>query len=282
MASAIHISNLTKKYGDLTALDQINLSIPEGEFFGMLGPNGAGKTTLIKTIVGLARISSGSIRVFGMDVQREYKRTKALIGLSPQEPNTDRYFTVRRVLQLQGGYYGLPRRERQQRAEALLEQFQLTDKADTQYWRLSGGMQKRVMVARALMTQPRILILDEPTAGVDVEQRHELWESLRGLNRDGTTIILTTHYIDEAEILCERVGIINFGKIISCAPPKQLIAEHCERYFKIQGEKRDTLNGMNVDDVEVMRGSLEEVFLKLTGRSIKTDERRGTDEAVEP
>lgn len=281
MATAIEISDLSKIYPQtskaetaLKALDHIHLNIREGEFFGLLGPNGAGKTTLIKTIVGLARITEGHIRVFGRDVEKEYKRTKALIGLSPQEPNTDRYFTVKRVLHLQGGYFGLPRQERERRTDEMLQRFGLSDKANTQYWRLSGGMQKRVMVARALMTQPRILILDEPTAGVDVEQRHELWDSLRGLNRDGTTIILTTHYMDEAEILCERVGIINFGRIVACAPPRDLIAQHCERYFRINGEKREQLEGFHVEDVEVNRGSLEEVFIKLTGRSLSQDEER--------
>jgi ABC-2 type transport system ATP-binding protein len=269
---AISITNVTKVYKKVQALNGITLQIREGEFFGLLGPNGAGKTTLIKTIVGLARATSGHIHVFGDDVKKDSVKTKAVIGFSPQEPNIDRYFTVRRTLEFQGGYFGFPRNERKQRAEELMEQFSLSDKADEEYWKLSGGMQKRVLVARSLMTYPRILILDEPTAGVDVEQRHELWSYLRGLNKDKTTIILTTHYIDEAETLCERVGIIDKGKIIEIGAPQELIRRHCERYFLVRGEKQGSLNGLGVDDLEVERGSLEQVFLKLTGKSIHADE----------
>ena len=242
---AISIDNVFKTYKKVQALKGVSLEIRKGEFFGLLGPNGAGKTTLIKTIVGLARATSGSARVFGMDVE------------------------------FQGGYYGLSRKERKERAQELMSQFGLTEKAEDEYWKLSGGLQKRVLVARSLMSRPKILILDEPTAGVDVEQRHELWAYLKGLNRDRTTIVMTTHYIDEAEELCERVGIIDFGKIIEIGPPHKLIERHCERYFKIRGEQQKTLNGFGVDEVEVHRGSLEEVFLKLTGKSIHTDETKG-------
>lgn len=272
--TAISLENVTKFYKSVGALKGLSLEIREGEFFGLLGPNGAGKTTLIKTIVGLARVTAGSVRIFGMDVLREHLQTKALIGLSPQEPNIDRYFTVRRTLEFQGGYYGQSRVDRRRRAEELMARFGLLEKAEAEYWKLSGGMQKRVLVARSLMTRPRILILDEPTAGVDVEQRHELWDYLRGLNRDGTTIVLTTHYIDEAEDLCERVGIIDFGRIIEIGSPKTLIDRHCDRYFEVKGERKGSLNGFGVDDVKVHQGSLEEVFLKLTGKSIHTDETR--------
>ncbi len=270
---AISLDKVVKSYRKVEALKGISLSVAEGEFFGLLGPNGAGKTTLIKTIVGLARITSGSVKVFGLDVRKDYLKTKAFIGLSPQEPNIDRYFTVRRSLEFQGGYYGLSRKERRRRADDLMERFSLSQKANDEYWKLSGGMQKRVLVARSLMADPKILILDEPTAGVDVEQRHELWTYLKGLNRDGTTIILTTHTIDEAEELCERVGIIDFGKILEEGSPQELIRRHCDRYFTVRGERRPALNGFDVDDVEVHRGSLEEVFLKLTGKSIHVDER---------
>jgi ABC-2 type transport system ATP-binding protein len=269
---AIVLDNVFKSYKRVNALKGVSFSISEGEFFGLLGPNGAGKTTLIKAIVGLAHVNAGRVLVFGRDVREEPLATKAVIGLSPQEPNIDRYFTVRRTLEFQGGYFGLSRKDRRCRANELLEQFGLTDKAEEEYWKLSGGMQKRVLVARSLMTSPRILILDEPTAGVDVEQRHELWEYLRGLNRNRTTIVLTTHYIDEAEALCDRVGVIDGGKIIEIGTPRDLIARHCERYFEVKGEKKDALAGFGVDDVEVHRGSLEEVFLKLTGKSIYVDE----------
>ncbi len=271
---AIEIRDLVKIYGSLEALKGVSLTIPEGEFFGLLGPNGAGKTTLIKTIVGLARRTRGLVQVYGMDVAAQPTETKALLGYSPQEPNIDRYFTVRRLLEYHGGYYGMGRSERRQRAAELMEQFALTDKARTENWRLSGGMQKRLLIARSLMTRPRILILDEPTAGVDVEQRHELWSFLRGLNHDGTTIILTSHYIDEAESLCERVGIIHYGEVVEIGSPKELIQKHCERYFLVQGQKQERLNGLTADEIEIHRGSLEQVFLKVTGQSIYTDERR--------
>ncbi|MBI3541099.1 MAG: ABC transporter ATP-binding protein [Deltaproteobacteria bacterium] len=272
LMAAISIQEVVKSYQRVQALQGISLEIREGEFFGLLGPNGAGKTTLIKSIVGLARPSAGAIQVFGKNVQREPIATKALIGLSPQEPNIDRYFSIRRTLEFQGGYYGLSRVARRQRASELMGQFHLTEKADEEYWKLSGGTQKRVLIARSLMSSPKILILDEPTAGVDVEQRHELWAYLQGLNKDGTTIILTTHYIDEAETLCERVGIIDSGRLIELGTPRELITKHCERYFRVQGEKKDKLNGFGVDDIEVNRGSLEQVFLKLAGKSIYTDE----------
>jgi len=270
--NAVSIDNVFKSYKRVDALNGVSLAVPEGEFFGLLGPNGAGKTTLIKAIVGLARLNRGTVSVFGRNVHAEPLATKAVIGLSPQEPNIDRYFTVRKTLEFQGGFFGLERKERRLRADELLERFALTDKANDEYWKLSGGMQKRVLVARSLMTSPRILILDEPTAGVDVEQRHELWTYLKGLNRSRTTIILTTHYIDEAEELCDRVGVIDKGRIIEIGTPRELIARHCERFFEVKGEKTAALGGFGVDDVEVHRGSLEEVFLKLTGKSLYVDE----------
>ncbi|HSA60041.1 MAG TPA: ABC transporter ATP-binding protein [bacterium] len=271
---AITLHSVCKSYKAVSALDGVSLGIAEGEFFGLLGPNGAGKTTLIKVIVGLARTDSGEAFVFGKNVREDPMAAKAAIGLSPQEPNIDRYFTVRRTLEFQGGYFGLTRKDRRRRAGELLEQFGLGDKAEVEYWKLSGGMQRRVLIARSLMTYPRILILDEPTAGVDVEQRHELWEYLRSLSRSRTTIILTTHYIDEAEALCGRVGVIEGGRIVEIGAPEELIARHCERYFDVNGEKKARLEGFGVDDVDVHRGSLEEVFLKLTGKSIHVDESR--------
>ena len=226
MAAAVEIVSLKKSYRRLEALRGISLEIRRGEFFGLLGPNGAGKTTLIKTIVGLAHTSGGEIRVHGRSVRHDPLFTKALIGYSPQEPNIDRYFAVRRILEFQGGYYGLERTARRERAQQLMEQFGLAAKAESEYWKLSGGMQKRVLIARSLVAFPKILILDEPTAGVDVEQRHELWKFLRDLNQDGTTIVLTTHYIDEAEALCERVGIIDQGRLIEVGAPQELMGRY--------------------------------------------------------
>lgn len=241
--NAVSIFHLKKKYESVEALRGIDLEIPEGEFFGLLGPNGAGKSTLIRSMVGLVRPTSGSLRIFDHDVQTEYRLAKSLIGLSPQEVNIDRFFSIQKTLEYQGGYYGLKRRARQERAQALLNRFGLWEKRRAQFYRLSGGMQKRLLVARAMMNAPRLLILDEPTAGIDVEQRRDLWQFLRDLNRDGTTIILTTHYIDEAEELCERVGIIDRGKIVEMGSPKALI----EKY---------------------RQPDLEEVFVQLTGHKI--------------
>ncbi len=269
MTTAISIRKLSKNYRNVAALQELSLEIPVGEFFGLLGPNGAGKTTLIKSIVGLARASSGAISVFGEDIREHPLRTKAVIGLSPQEQNIDRYFTVRKILEFQGGYFGVRRKERRAKAEELLGKFNLSDKVDEEFWKLSGGMQRRVMIARSLMASPKILILDEPTAGIDVEQRHELWSFLKDLNRDGTTIILTTHYIDEAEYLCERVAIIDAGKIVEMGPPKDLIRKHCERYFLVNGEKKPDLMGLSVDQVQVHQGDLEQVFIKLTGKKLE-------------
>ncbi|MBI2082105.1 MAG: ABC transporter ATP-binding protein [Deltaproteobacteria bacterium] len=239
----IEIVQLKKFFGPLKALGGVDLSIKDGEFFGLLGPNGAGKTTLIKMIVGLAHPTEGTVTVNDMNVRTESVKTKSLIGFSPQEINLDRYFTVRKILELQGGFYGLTRGDRKRRAEELMSRFQLSPKADRETWRLSGGMRKRLLIARALMSHPKILILDEPTAGVDVGQRHELWSFLKGLNRDGTTILLTTHYMDEAEELCDRLAIIHEGRIIQIGSPRELTQRH--------------------------EGSLEDVFLKLTGKSLE-------------
>lgn len=286
MIAAIHIEDLYKKFPRVEALKGVSLSVPEGEFFGLLGPNGAGKTTLIKALVGLARPTAGTIQVFGEPVHREALSVKALVGYSPQEPNIDRYFSVRKTLEFQGGYCGLSRGERQARARELMGQFGLLHKAEAEGWSLSGGMVKRAMVARSLMGRPRILILDEPSAGIDVEQRHELWSYLRGLNRDGTTILLTTHYIDEAEELCDRVAIIHEGRIIELGAPGELIERHCESYLEIRGERVGRLTpeilkkfsngeGLSPHEIQVKRGTLEEVFLKLVGKTIRETEEEG-------
>ena len=223
---ALKIDKLVKRYGDFTAVDGISLEVPEGEFFGLLGPNGAGKTTTINSIVGLSSITSGSIELFGLDVEKDWRAARRTVGLSPQEYNFDRYLNIRDVLLYQAGYYGFRGKEINDRADELLERFDLTSKAKQPYLRLSGGMKRRLTIARALMHQPKLLILDEPTAGVDVELRIELWQFLQRLNRDlGTTIILTTHYLEEAEELCTRIGIIEAGKIVALDTTKNLIGE---------------------------------------------------------
>jgi ABC-2 type transport system ATP-binding protein len=222
---ALRIDGLVKRYGDFTAVDGISFDVPEGEFFGLLGPNGAGKTTTINSIVGLSRITAGSIQLFGLDVTKDWRATRRLVGLSPQEYNFDRYLSIRDILIYQAGYYGLHGKAIRARADELLERFGLTSKAKQIYTRLSGGMKRRLTIARALMFEPRLLILDEPTAGVDVELRLELWAFLRELNREGTTIILTTHYLEEAEELCSRIGIIEAGKLVALETTRKLIGE---------------------------------------------------------
>jgi ABC-2 type transport system ATP-binding protein len=222
---ALRIDGLVKRYGSFTAVDGISFDVPEGEFFGLLGPNGAGKTTTINSIVGLSRITSGSIQLFGLDVEKDWRATRRLVGLAPQEYNFDRYLNIRDILIYQAGYYGLHGKAIEDRADELLERFGLTSKAKQIYTRLSGGMKRRLTIARALMFEPRLLILDEPTAGVDVELRLELWSFLRELNREGMTIILTTHYLEEAEELCSRIGIIEAGKLVALETTRKLIGE---------------------------------------------------------
>jgi ABC-2 type transport system ATP-binding protein len=235
---ALRISDLVKRYGDFTAVDGISLDVQEGEFFGLLGRNGAGKTTTINAIVGLANITSGSIALFGHDVVRDWRTARGMVGLAPQEYNFDRYLNIRDVLVYQAGYYGLRGKDVERRADMLLDRFDLASKAKQTFIKLSGGMKRRLTLARALIHQPRLLILDEPTAGVDVELRLELWSLLRELNTNGTTIILTTHYLEEAEELCDRIGIIQSGKLIALERTQKLIGD----------------------------GSLQDVFLELTRR----------------
>lgn len=224
-APAIEIEHLVKRYGDVTAVDDISLRVESGEFFGFLGRNGAGKTTTINAIVGLTRKTSGSIRVFGFDIDREWRMARGFIGLAPQEFNFDRYLSIRDVLIFQAGYYGLRGRAVAERADALLERFGLTSRARVEYTKISGGQKRRLTLARALIHEPRLLILDEPTAGVDVEQRLELWDLLRRLNAEGLTIFLTTHYLEEAEHLCRRIAIIREGRIVTEQSTQHLVRE---------------------------------------------------------
>jgi ABC-2 type transport system ATP-binding protein len=235
---AIRISGLVKRYGHFTAVDGISLDVEAGAFFGLLGPNGAGKTTTINAVVGLSSITGGSIELFGHDVVTDWRAARVTVGLAPQEYTFDRYLNIRDVLIYQAGYYGLRGAAVRQRADELLERFGLTSKAKQVYTRLSGGMKRRLTLARALIHQPRLLILDEPTAGVDVELRIELWAFLRELNAAGTTIVLTTHYLEEAEELCDRIGIIEAGRLIALESTQSLIGGR----------------------------SLQEVFLELIGR----------------
>ena len=240
---ALSVQKLEKTYATGTkALKGIDLDIPEGSFYGLLGPNGAGKSTLIHCITGLAIPTSGHALVFGKDSVSEYREARSYVGFSPQEINLDWFLTVEGTLEYHGRYFNMPREERKKRAEQLMKAFSLTDKRKTFTRFLSGGMKRRVVIARALMHNPKLLILDEPTAGVDVELRHELWEYMKKLNENGTTILLTTHYIEEAEKLCDKISLINNGKIIKTGTVSELKKKTLEEvYLKAMGNKK--LNG---------------------------------------
>ena len=214
VAPALELRALTKRYDDgLLALDAVDLVVPAGEFFGLLGPNGAGKTTLISAVCNLIRVSSGQIRVFGHDHAEPAARR--LVGLAEQDVNLDRFLDVEETLLYHGGYYGLSRARTHERAREMMDVFDLRAKAGTRAPKLSGGMRRRLLLARALMHEPRLVILDEPTAGVDFELRMELWRYIRRLHSTGTTILLTTHYLEEAEELCEEIALIRGGHVIA-------------------------------------------------------------------
>ncbi len=240
---ALEVVNLKKKYKAGTqALRGIDLVIQPGQFFGLLGPNGAGKSTLIHCIMGLAVPTSGTASVFGSDVVKDYQLARHHCGLAPQDINLDWFLSVEDTLDFHGGYYGMRKAERKVRIDELLKAFSLTDKRKDNSFKLSGGMKRRVVLARALMHRPKFLILDEPTAGVDVELRLELWQYMQKLNKEErTTILLTTHYIEEAENLCDHIALINNGKIIDTGTPKELM-----KRFK--------------------KKSLEDVYLHVVGR----------------
>src|SRR5436190_23525800 len=240
---ALQITDLVKRYPTgVEALKGVSLDIGEGEFFGLLGPNGAGKSTLIHCTTGLAQPTSGDIRVFGHDAVHHYEQARAAVGLAPQEVNLDWFLTVEESLDYHGGYFGMPKRERRERSKELLEAFSLTGKRDDRTRTLSGGMKRRLILARALMHRPRLLILDEPTAGVDVELRLELWHYVQRINQEGTTILLTTHSLEEAEQLCNRIAFINHGEIVASGSSRDLAVTYGVR-------------------------SLEDAYLTLVGRS---------------
>jgi ABC-2 type transport system ATP-binding protein len=244
-APALKIEKLRKTYSNgLLALDGVSLEIEAGRFFGLLGPNGAGKTTLINSVVSLARPDSGTVEVFGRDAYKEFREARRMIGVSPQEINLDKFLTVEETLLYHAGYYGVPKEKARERTEELLERFALAGKRKDRVNTLSGGMKRRVMFARALMHDPRILFLDEPTAGVDVELRYSLWEYIRELNHGGLTILLTTHYLEEAEALCEEIALINGGRIAaqdtSVGLKNSFGAENIEEvYLKVVGRGAD-------------------------------------------
>lgn len=215
MDSILTIDHLVKKYGAATAVNDISLKVARGSFFGFLGPNGAGKSTTINCIIGVGRITSGNIVVNGHDVVTDYREARRQIGVSPQEFNTDFFGKPEDIIEAMAGYHGIPKKIRKERTDELIEKFELTAHRSKKFNELSGGLKRRVILARALVTNPELLILDEPTAGVDVEQRHSLWKYFKELNEAGKTIILTSHYLEEVELLCNEIAIINGGKIVA-------------------------------------------------------------------
>ena len=219
---ALRCDHVVKRYGDFVAVDDVSLEVEPGEIFALLGPNGAGKTTLIGCITGLARPTSGTIEVFGRDVQREFRTTRRLVGLVPQEINFDPFLSPFQSLLVQQGLMG--RRPDAERADALLRTFSLTEHRDAYSRHLSGGMKRRLLVAKALVHHPRLLFLDEPTAGVDVELRKELWDEVRRLRDEGTTIVLTTHYLEEAEMLADRIGVLRRGRLLVVEDREAMLA----------------------------------------------------------
>ena len=250
---ALEIAELVKRYETGTeALRGVSLDIKAGEFFGLLGPNGAGKSTLIHCATGLARPTAGEIRVFGHDAINDYEQARMAVGLAAQELNLDWFLTVEETLDYHAGYFGMPKKHRRERAAELLDVFSLGDKKDERVRTLSGGMKRRLVLARALMHRPRLLILDEPTAGVDVELRLELWQYVQRINAEGTTILLTTHYLEEAEQLCDRIAFINGGEIVARGTSEELADE-----FGVT--------------------SLEDSYLELVGRKELSRAHIGTD-----
>ncbi len=215
---ALELSHFVKKYRDSIAVNDISFTVEPGEFFGFLGRNGAGKTSTISAITGIARITSGTIKVFGKDVVTEYREARMLVGLSPQEFNVDIFAPTEKILWYMGGFYGMTTTDRKKRISELLKILDLEEHKNKTFMQLSGGLKRRVLLARAMIHDPKLLILDEPTAGVDVELRLELWKYLKEINKLGKTIVFTSHYLEEVEELCERIAIIDYGKIIADAP----------------------------------------------------------------
>ena len=297
MVAAIEIHQLSKRYGVLSALENIDLSINPGEFFALLGPNGAGKTTLISILAGLTLATSGHARIMGYDVVADYSDARKKLGVVPQELVFDPFFTVREALVIQSGYYGIRRND--DWIDEILHRLDLADKAHTNMRALSGGMKRRVLVAQALVHKPPVIILDEPTAGVDVELRQALWLFIKQLNRDGHTIVLTTHYLEEAEALCNRVAMLKQGKIVALDSIRNLInnVQGFSVQFRLscailppvlQGWSRSSHDGLHIFkirdyfqietllailrtekiqvlEMQLQQPDLEEVFVKIMG-----------------
>ncbi len=280
--NALSIRNLRKTYNNgFEALKGINLDVEEGDFFALLGPNGAGKSTAIGIISSLVNSSSGSVSIFGHDLKTDLSRAKSCLGMVPQEVNFNQFDTVRSIVMNQAGYYGMARKLATQRTEYCLKQMDLWDKRDTVSRRLSGGMKRRVMIARAMVHAPKLLILDEPTAGVDIEIRRSMWKMMQSLNESGTTIILTTHYLEEAESLCRNIAIIDQGKIVEHSDMASLLARINIEHFVLDLaeplDKAPVIPGYQLErvtdkvlNVEVPKKlGLNQLFVQLSALNIK-------------
>ncbi|MBC1561743.1 ABC transporter ATP-binding protein [Listeria booriae] len=293
MTYALEITGLKKRYATgVEALRGINLTVEEGDFYALLGPNGAGKSTTIGIITSLVNKTSGKVKVFDYDIDTDLVRAKQQIGLVPQEFNFNPFETVQQIVVNQAGYYGVSRKEALKRSETYLKQSNLWEKRDVRARMLSGGMKRRLMIARALMHEPRLLILDEPTAGVDIELRREMWDFLRELNMKGTTIILTTHYLEEAEMLCRNIGIIQSGELIENTSMKALLGKLQFETFifdlapystkpEITGYKYEFEDDLTLA-VEVERNQgVNELFEQLTKQGIQVLSMRNKSNRLE-
>jgi lipooligosaccharide transport system ATP-binding protein len=301
----IEAEGLTKKYGEFTAVDHIDFQVHRGECVGFLGPNGAGKTTTVRMMYCFLLPTAGKLEIAGLDVHTKCREIKAVVGIAPQEDNLDPDFTAIKNLTTYARYFDIPKTEAQKRAEEQLRFFQLEDKRDTPIMALSTGMKRRLIFARALINQPKVLLLDEPTTGLDPQARHLVWDEVRHLKKSGVTIILTTHYMDEAQILCDRILIVDHGKIIEQGTPNELIKKHIgsevleldndeslipqlqkafpsARIERIgdrmqvftdqpHGVFEDFLHSHKLLNVMIRNANIEDVFLKLTGRGLRED-----------
>ena len=303
MKKAIVFKNVSKNYKQLKAVDGISLTIEKGEFFGLLGPNGAGKSTLINMMAGLVKPSNGSISVMGFNVNKEYQEARHSVGIVPQELVFDPFFNVREMLRFQAGYFGKDKLN-DKWVDEVIERLDLTDKASTNMRKLSGGMKRRALIAQALVHRPPVIVLDEPTAGVDVELRQKLWSFIKELNNEGHTIVLTTHYLEEAEALCNRVAMMKSGKIVALDSTKNLLKEFSLKNLKVRLQKNsikkitallketpflqeddwctfklkkvsdassiiEKLNSLKIQilDLKLIESDLENIFLKLTSKN---------------
>jgi ABC-2 type transport system ATP-binding protein len=265
--NAIEIQSLRKIYDtNVEALKGIDLIIPQGSFFGLLGPNGAGKTTTIGILTGLVNKTSGTAKILNHDIISDYKNARRSIGLSPQEINLDVFFTIKKILEFQAGYFGVPSNIAIKKVDEVLKKLGIYDKKDNTARHLSGGMKRRVQIAKALVHDPPILILDEPTAGVDIELRHMLWDYLSDLNKEGKTILLTTHYIEEAEKLCNEIAIINNGEIIKQGDTKSIIKEVSLNMIEIELNDASKINLTNKIDYKI-NGNI----LKIQSKEVNKD-----------